>query len=188
MEAGEQRPLRADARRNRERILKAARAAFAEEGAGAQMEPIAKRAGVGVGTLYRNFPTRRALIDAMVREWAAERAANLQHALAVADPWEAIIDNVHRSAEAMSRDAGLREVFSDLPAKQITSADEDAFREGLTALITRAHDTGVLRPEITAETYNGLMVGLAAAIAAGTDRRLAADILLAGLRAGHHAG
>lgn len=180
--------MRADARRNRERILKAARAAFAEEGADAQIEPIARRAGVGVGTLYRNFPTRRALIGALVDEWAAERAATLELVLAMADPWDAISEYVHRGAEAMSRDAGLREVFSDLPAKRIVPEDEDAFRERLTGLIGRAQDAGVLRPEVTAETYHGLMVGLAAAIAAGTGWRLAADILLAGLRAAPHDG
>lgn len=86
----------------------------------------------------------------------------------------------------MSRDAGLREMFRDLPAKQITAEDENAFRERLTGLIRRAYDAGVLRPRITAEAYNGLMAGLGAAIAARTDWRLAADILLAGLRAAHH--
>jgi AcrR family transcriptional regulator len=188
VKAEEERPMRADARRNRERILKAAREVFAEEGAAAQMEPIARRAGVGVGTLYRNFPTRRALIGAMRAEWTAERTANLEHALATADPWTAVTEYVHRGAEAMSRDAGLREVFPDLPAKETTPEAEAEFRDRLAVLIRRAHDAGVLRPEVTAETYNGMMVGLGAAITAGTDWRLAADILLAGLRTPGHAG
>lgn len=99
--------MRADARRNRERILKAAREIFAKDGVDAQMEPIAKRAGVAWAPLYRNFPTKRALIDAMAGEWAQERAATLEHSLTVADPWEAVVDNVRRSAEAMNRDAGV---------------------------------------------------------------------------------
>ena len=61
-------PLRADARRNRERILKAARAVFADQGIDAQIDDVAKRAKVGVGTVYRHFPTKEALLDAIVRE------------------------------------------------------------------------------------------------------------------------
>jgi AcrR family transcriptional regulator len=175
--------MRADARRNRERILTAARQAFAEEGAGAQMDSIAKRAGVGVGTLYRNFPTRRALVGEMIRDWAAERSANAEQALAIADPWQAIVDFVQRGAAAMNRDAGLREVFDDLPAKEIAPEIEAAFHERLTHIVERAHDAAVLRRDVTPEAFNALMVGLSAAIAAGNDRKLAADVLLVGLRA-----
>ena len=61
-------PLRADARRNREKVLKAARAVFAEQGRDAQMDDVARRAGVGVGTVYRHFPTKEALIEALMAE------------------------------------------------------------------------------------------------------------------------
>ena len=64
-------PLRADAQRNRDRILEAARAAFREHGADCSLDAIAKRAGVGPGTLYRHFPSREDLIDAMMRDWTA---------------------------------------------------------------------------------------------------------------------
>src|SRR2546428_13995781 len=74
-----ERPLRADARRNRERILQSARAAFAESGADAQIDDVARHAGVGVGTVYRHFPTKQALLTELVRqtfrlftEWARE--------------------------------------------------------------------------------------------------------------------
>jgi AcrR family transcriptional regulator len=175
--------MRADARRNRERILAAARQAFAEEGAGAQMESIARRAGVGVGTLYRNFPTRRALVAEMNRAWAEERSANAERALAIDDPWAAVEDFVRRGAAAMNRDARLREVFADLPAKEVVPEVEAAFEERLARLIDRAHQAGVLRAEITPAAFRASMVGLSAAIAAGNDWRLAADMLLAGLRA-----
>lgn len=175
--------MRADARRNRERILAAARQAFAEEGAGAQMESIARRAGVGVGTLYRNFPTRHALVAEMNRAWAEERSANAQRALALDDPWAAIDDFVRRGAEAMNRNARLREVFADLPAKEIVPEVEAAFDERLGRLVGRAHQAGVLRAEVTPGAFRASMVGLSAAIAAGNDWRLAADMLLAGLRA-----
>src|SRR6185312_10744179 len=74
-----ERPLRADARRNRERILQSARAAFAESGADSQIDDVARHAGVGVGTVYRHFPTKQALLTELVRqtfrlftEWARE--------------------------------------------------------------------------------------------------------------------
>jgi AcrR family transcriptional regulator len=68
--ATERKPLRADAQRNYEKILETARAIFRERGADASLDEIAKRAGVGPGTLYRHFPTRDALIDAVMRDWA----------------------------------------------------------------------------------------------------------------------
>ena len=76
------RPLRADARRNRERVLEAARAVFAEHGRDAQMDDVARRAGVGVGTVYRHFPTKEALIEAlMARALRDDRRARPQAAL-----------------------------------------------------------------------------------------------------------
>ena len=63
-----ERPLRADARRNRERILQSARAVFAESGADAQIDDVARHAGVGVGTVYRHFPTKQALLTELVRQ------------------------------------------------------------------------------------------------------------------------
>ena len=75
-------PLRADARRNRERILKAARAVFADQGIDAQIDDVAKRAKVGVGTVYRHFPTKEALLDALVRERFEEIAQFAEEALA----------------------------------------------------------------------------------------------------------
>ena len=77
-EQGAERPLRADARRNRDKILDAARTAFHERGSACSLDEIAKRAGVGAGTLYRHFPTRDDLIDAMMRNWAERIEADAQ--------------------------------------------------------------------------------------------------------------
>src|ERR1700710_2460976 len=74
--ATEERPLRADARRNREKVLTAARAVFSEHGRDAQMDDVARRASVGVGTVYRHFPTKEALIEALVVD-SFERLAGL---------------------------------------------------------------------------------------------------------------
>ena len=80
-------PLRADARRNREKVVAAASAAFAESGLDAQVEDIARRAGVGVGTLYRHFPTKDALIDAIVDARFAELTGAAERALEEDDVW-----------------------------------------------------------------------------------------------------
>src|SRR3954462_12789547 len=82
------RPLRADARRNRERVLTAARAVFAEAGREAQMDDVARRAMVGVGTVYRHFPTKEALIEAIALDAFEQIAQRAREALEQADPWE----------------------------------------------------------------------------------------------------
>ena len=104
-----QRPLRADARRNREQILQSARAAFAESGADAQIDDVARHAGVGVGTVYRHFPTKQALLTELVRqtfrlftEWARE-------ALEAGGEPSALIEGLlRRIAETAAGDAGVR--------------------------------------------------------------------------------
>jgi AcrR family transcriptional regulator len=83
------RPLRADARRNREKVLAAARAEFSEHGRDAQMDEVARRAGVGVGTVYRHFPTKEALIEALMVDSFQMIAAEARAALEIEDPWEA---------------------------------------------------------------------------------------------------
>src|ERR1700756_2007672 len=84
------RPLRADAARNRERVLAAAREAFAEYGRDAQMEDVARRAGVGVGTVYRHFATKEALVDALLETRFRQAMERAREALALEDPWEAV--------------------------------------------------------------------------------------------------
>src|SRR5919197_6626891 len=81
--------LRADARRNRERILAAAKEVFGEKGEDAQMDDVARRAGVGVGTVYRHFPTKEALVHALTDEQFNVIAAHARETLELADPWEA---------------------------------------------------------------------------------------------------
>src|SRR5947199_9029308 len=104
------RPMRADARRNRERILDAALAAFAEHGSASQMEDVAARAGVGVGTLYRHFPTKEALILAVVVRRFERFADYAAEALeADGDPGEAFAGLIRRVAGDMAAEAGSQE-------------------------------------------------------------------------------
>src|ERR671935_3112161 len=85
-----QRPKRADAARNYDKLLAAAREAFTDDGADASLEGIARRAGVGIGTLYRNFPTRQALLEAVYLD-EVEAICRAAADLGDLDPWEALV-------------------------------------------------------------------------------------------------
>src|SRR6266702_4679594 len=91
-DGGARRPMRADARRNYQALLSAANAAFIEQGADdASLEEIARRAGVGIGTLYRHFPTRQALLEAVYRDQVEVMSARAEELLADAPPGEALV-------------------------------------------------------------------------------------------------
>src|SRR3954469_20768899 len=111
------RPLRADARRNREKVLAAARAVFSEHGRDAQMDDVARRAGVGVGTVYRHFPTKEALIEALMVAAFETIAAAAEAALEIDDPWEAFTSGLWRGAETMAGYRALSEVFASIPGE-----------------------------------------------------------------------
>jgi AcrR family transcriptional regulator len=105
------RPLRRDAERNRQRLLEAARELFAERGLAVTLDDIAHRAGVGVGTAYRRFGSREALVDALFEERLNEMLELIEGALAIADPWEALAGFLERMAEVQAADRGLKEVM-----------------------------------------------------------------------------
>ena len=111
----DERPLRADARRNREKVLVAARAVFSEHGRDAQMDDVARRASVGVGTVYRHFPTKEALIEALMVDSFQAIAAHAEAALEMDDPWEAFESVLWTGAEIMAADRALSEVFASIP-------------------------------------------------------------------------
>src|SRR5271163_2451191 len=90
-QAGADRPMRADARRNYELLVGAAREVFAAEGGGASMEAIARRAGVGVGTLYRHFPKRIDVVEAVYRTDVDNLVHSAEQAVASLEPWPAVV-------------------------------------------------------------------------------------------------
>src|SRR5437763_15723704 len=94
-----ERPLRADAERNRERILAAAREAFAEDGLDVGLHEIAKRAGVGVGTVYRRFPEKEQLIEALFHDRIEEVVGIAERGLAFDDAWTGLEHFLHRTCE-----------------------------------------------------------------------------------------
>ncbi|MEV0717788.1 helix-turn-helix domain-containing protein [Asanoa sp. NPDC050611] len=179
--AGAPRPLRGDAARNRARVLEAARAAFAEDGAEVQMEQIARRAGVGVGTLYRNFPTKQALIAELADQWMDERVEIVDQALTMPDPAEAFGWFVRRTAEDMAGDAGLCHMFSGVSGGSCPFPD--LLVERTEQVLARARAVGAIRTDLSVDDFQAILGGLSAAIAQTDKWELFAEMLITGLRA-----
>jgi AcrR family transcriptional regulator len=143
-----ERPQRSDARRNRERVLSAAESLFAEQGLRAQVEEVARRAGVGVGTVCRNFPTKQALIEAVLADMYDSLLAAAHDALADDDPGHAFESYVRSLAAFQARHRALAESMAsavDLPATQPTRA---ALRAAITELVARAQTAGAVRADV----------------------------------------
>jgi AcrR family transcriptional regulator len=163
---GEQRPqLRRDAARNRQRLLEAAREVFGERGCDAPFEEIARRAGVGIGTLYRRFPTREALIDALFEEKARNYVRASEEALAADDAWEGFAGFVERICEMQADDRGFADVltatFPSGSAPGIAAALGDAHRSSV-KLVARAQRDGQLRSDFTDQDLVWILIANAA--------------------------
>ncbi|MER6089235.1 TetR/AcrR family transcriptional regulator [Streptomyces bluensis] len=141
--------LRADARRNRERILVAARAVFAEHGIDAPMATVARRAGVGVATLYRRFPTRDALVRAAFAQQMETCVRALAEALADPDPWRGFQRLIETACELQREERGFPAAFvAAFPDSTVdhARARERAERDLMT-LVRRAQAAGALRAD-----------------------------------------
>ena len=187
----ETRPQRADARRNRERILAAAKKVFAELGADAHMEVVARRAGVGVGTLYRHFPTKEDLLGELVAEQFATFLAQARWSLAsVEDPWEALAGTLRANAQIASENLAVQNAMT---GSEVNWERVEPVRAELLAvtaqLIERAHAAGVVRHDLDVSDIPTVMCGLCSTMgtsrahAAPRDWRRHLEILLDGLRA-----
>lgn len=142
-------PMRRDARRNRDRLLTAAHAAFAVHGADAPLEQIAKEAGVAVGTLYRHFPTRVDLLTAAFESRIKAFVAESSRSLEAADPWEGFHSCLEDMFELQSGDRGFNDFVSRrFPASAQTEAMHDRICELIGAVLHRAQAAGRVRPDI----------------------------------------
>jgi AcrR family transcriptional regulator len=156
------RPKRADARRNYEKVLEAAREAFAEGGESTALEEIARRAGVGIGTLYRHFPNRQALLEALYVE-EVEKMSRSAAELEGADPWEALNLWFERfNAYIATKRALLAELqnYLDPDAELFRVCRASLFESG-DPLLKRAQDAGVVRPDVTIGEVIHMIVGIA---------------------------
>jgi AcrR family transcriptional regulator len=176
------RPLRADARRNRERILKAARKVFAEQGTHSQMDDVARRAKVGVGTVYRHFPTKEALLDALVREHFEEIAGYARDALERNDPWEGFCELIWRAAEHNAQDLAFCEAIASSDKSAII--EEVGLVDSTRELIERSKREGRMRADATEDDVAIMMIGASSVMRSHSEgwRRLI-TLMLDGLRA-----
>lgn len=176
------RPLRADARRNRDLILTAAAELFRTAGMTLQMDAVAQRAGVGVGTVYRHFPTKEALLVELVVHRMEVIVDEAEAAMAGDDPAAGIRRFFVAVARIMVEDAGLVESLSAVVGEPESCA---YYREELhqrkRALVARAQEDGLMRDDLSTEDFDGLMCGLGAAIQCGADADAIVDVLLDGL-------
>jgi len=180
------RRLRADAARNHAKVLEAARAAFAEHGAEAQMDDIARRAGVGVGTVYRHFPTKEALADALVEERFEHKIAYVREVLDEPDPWRAIELCFEHCAITQEQDRAWATALATMAGGVPAGPRAHQIDELLTLqeqLLERARAAGVVRSDLAATDMPPLYCGLASVVLAGVaDWRRYLDMLLDGLR------
>ncbi len=187
------RPLRADAERNRRRILVAAAEVFARRGLDAGLDEIARHAGVGTGTVYRRFPDKALLIDALFESRVDDLLELTRTGLEADDPWAGLVYFLERSIEMQQADRGLKEALfgggpHGTPAGEAFTQKADRLIPAITALVDRAKDAGQLRSDVTVTDLAVMQfmlhgVGaLAAAVEPELWRRQFA-LLLDGLRA-----
>ena len=159
-----EKPLRADARRNREKVLAAARAVFAEEGYEAQMTDVAKRAGVGVGTVYRHFPDKTALVEALVAERFRQFREGALEALEVEDAWAGFRGWILRCGEIQAEDRMVCDFITEAVGTERREAIAQG--QGLAAatgeLIDHAKSAGALRETVEPADVPSMMCGLGA--------------------------
>jgi AcrR family transcriptional regulator len=157
-----QRPKRADARRNYDKLIAAAREAFTEDGTSASLEDIARRAEVGIGTLYRHFPTRQALLEAVYTD-EVEAICRSAEDFAGLPPWEALSGWLHRFVGyAVTKKALAEELMAyvDKDADVFLSC-RTAINDTGGALLKRAQDAGVVRPDVTFSDVGRMVGGIA---------------------------
>jgi AcrR family transcriptional regulator len=162
--------LRVDAERNRQRIVVAAREVFAEHGLDVPMEGIARQAGVGVGTLYRRYPTRADLIAAAFETKMSAYAEAARQALADPDPWRGFCAYVERICAMQAGDRGFTTVLTmTFPTANEFEADRDRAFADFTTLVERAKAAGKLRADFVAEDMPMFLMANAGVLTATAD-------------------
>ena len=150
-------PLRADAERNRRKLLEAAHRVFADRGLDAGVDEIAREAGVGMGTLYRRFPTKDDLVEAILEERFSLLAARFDEAAAIDDAWEAFCACAGALAGAIAEDRGFFQVVNESIERLPRIASLRArMLASLEPVVARAQEAGVVRDDVGAADIPGL--------------------------------
>jgi len=148
-EAG--RPLRRDAERNRRRILDAARDVFADRGFAATLDDVAHAAGLGVGTVYRRFPDKDALVEALFEERITGLVELAEQAASAEDAWDGLAGFLEAASRLMATDRGLRQaVMSPHHGRAGVAVARSQLAPRVDGLLRRAHESGQLRPDVAA--------------------------------------
>jgi AcrR family transcriptional regulator len=181
--------LRSDARRNRAALIASARELFGREGVDVSVEEITQHAGLGMGTLYRHFPTKRELIDAVLEDAYAEILRLAEEAVAEADAWTGFTGFLERTLELHAQNRGVKDI---LASRQHSARHAEAMRRRirplLARLVERAQEQGTLRADFTPEDLPllfwsaGRVVEATVKVAPGAWRRYL-GLMLDGLRA-----
>lgn len=155
------RPMRADAVKNRQRILDVAADVFAAEGLGIPIDTVAQRAGVGVGTVYRHFPTKEALFEAIVVSRIEQLVGAAERALASDDPGDALYQFIRAFAVEAATKKDLFEALgaAGIDIKARFSGMTDRLLEIVDDLLKRAESVGCVRTDVTGTEVIGLVVG-----------------------------
>jgi AcrR family transcriptional regulator len=160
-----ERPLRADAERNRRRILDAAAELFAERGLHVSLDEVAERAGVGVGTVYRRFADRDELVDALLQARVEEFLAMVEEAAANPDPWEGLVGFIEQGAEFHGRNRAIKELmFSASGSREWVDRVRARVRPKVGAMVKAAKEQGKLREDLHVLDVPMLELMLAGAI------------------------
>ncbi|WP_329259352.1 TetR/AcrR family transcriptional regulator [Actinoallomurus sp. NBC_01490] len=188
MTTADQRPMRADARRNYKRLLDEAKVAFLEHGADAPLEDIARRAHVGIGTLYRHFPTRLALQAAVYQEQVDDLCAKAYELLETERSGDALAAWMRSFAEYATSRRGLMQTLKEVidVRSDLFARCHDEIRGAAGTVLAEAQRAGTVRPEVTVEDLLRLTHGLSVATQSApesADRLL--SYLLDGLRPQH---
>ncbi|MCC3374536.1 TetR/AcrR family transcriptional regulator [Cohnella sp. REN36] len=163
--------LRVDARRNRVRILDTALSFFAAEGLSVRIEEIAQQAGVGIGTVYRNFPTKELLFEAVIHRYQQKLVEEAESLLDHDDPGEAFFRYITRVIEGGAANKALTAALSgtEIDMETVASGISDNLRDVLGKLLARAQQSDAVRADIGADHVKALMVGTILAIEKSAD-------------------
>jgi AcrR family transcriptional regulator len=138
---------RKDSVRNRGRLIDSARAVFAERGFGATLDDVARHAGVGVGTAYRHFPNKQALAAVVLADATEQIAADAREALAIEDPWAALVTFFERNGARQAADRGLYEQLTGLGDSERQDQIWPGIVVDVTAIFARAQEAGLVRAD-----------------------------------------
>jgi len=183
-----ERPLRADAQRNRDRILEVARETFTQEGLSVPVDLIAERANVGVGTFYRHFPNKEVLAGAILASRLESLIGEAEQLEGAPDPGDAFFGFVRLMAERSSADMALADAFTEAgyDVKSGSAEFKERLLETLARMLARAQATGAVRADLTSSDVLALMAASCMATGrfglSGADRDRVLGVVFAGLR------